>query len=167
MVAAGYHRSLAIPASARDKAMRTIKGVGLAMLACCGLLAGAPARAGSELSCHLNFQLSGWSVFYKTASGSGTVSCNNGQSLHVKLRTKGGGLTFGKTRVENGEGKFSGIYDIHEVLGHYATAEAHAGTDDNASKAQVMTKGNVSLALTGKGKGWNLGVAFGAFIIEQ
>jgi hypothetical protein len=29
-----------------------------------------------------------------------------------------------------------------------------------------MTKGDVSLALTGKGSGWNLGVAFGAFIIE-
>jgi len=30
----------------------------------------------------------------------------------------------------------------------------------------VMTKGNVSLALSGTGKGWDLGVAFGAFIIE-
>ncbi len=32
--------------------------------------------------------------------------------------------------------------------------------------AQVLTKGNVSLALSGKGEGWNLGVAFGAFSIE-
>jgi hypothetical protein len=29
-----------------------------------------------------------------------------------------------------------------------------------------LTKGNVSLALSGKGRGWNIGIAFGAFIIE-
>jgi hypothetical protein len=29
-----------------------------------------------------------------------------------------------------------------------------------------MTKGEVSLALAGKGKGWDIGVAFGKFVIE-
>lgn len=125
----------------------------------------APAHAG-EISCKMTFSLSGWSVFYKTAKGSGTVRCSNGQTMQVKLRTKGGGLTFGKTRIENGIGKFSGVSDIHEVLGHYANAEAHAGAGESAG-AQALTKGNVGLALSGKGEGWNLGVAFGAFIIEQ
>ena len=123
------------------------------------------ARAG-EISCLMTFSLSGWSVCYKTAKGSGTVRCSNGQSMHVKLSAKGGGLTFGKTRIDNGIGKFTGVYDIHEVLGHYANAEAHAGAVKSAG-AQVLTKGNVGLALSGKGEGWNLGVAFGAFIIEQ
>ncbi|UGB37648.1 hypothetical protein [Frateuria soli] len=124
-----------------------------------------PAHAG-EISCKMTFSLSGWSVFYKTAKGSGTVRCSNGQTMQVKLRAKGGGLTFGKTHIENGIGKFSGVYDIHEVLGHYANAEAHAGAGESAG-AQALTKGNVGLALSGKGEGWNLGVAFGAFIIEQ
>jgi hypothetical protein len=113
----------------------------------------------------MSFQLSGWSVFYKTASGSGTVRCSNGQSLHVKLRAKGGGLTFGNTKITDGVGKFSGVSNVRDVLGHYANAEAHAGAEKSAA-AQVLTKGNVSLALSGKGEGWNLGVAFGAFIIE-
>jgi hypothetical protein len=129
-----------------------------------GLLPGA-ARAG-EISCKMSFSLSGWSVFYKTASGTGTVRCSNGQSMHVKLRAKGGGLTFGKTHIDDGVGKFTGVYDIHEVLGHYANAEAHAGAVKSAG-AQALTKGNVGLALSGKGEGWNLGVSFGAFIIEQ
>ena len=128
------------------------------------MLPGA-ARAG-EISCKMTFSLSGWSVFYKTAKGSGTVRCSNGQTMHVKLRAKGGGLTFGKTHIDNGIGKFTGVYDIHEVLGHYANAEVHAGAVKSAG-AQVLTKGNVGLALSGKGEGWNLGVAFGAFIIEQ
>lgn len=144
--------------------MNLIKGTGVLALVCAGLLAATPARA-AELSCKMTFQLAGWSVFYKTASGSGTVRCSNGQSLHVKLRAKGGGLTFGKTRISHGVGKFTGVSNVREVLGHYANAEAHAGAEKSAA-AQVLTKGNVSLALSGKGEGWNLGVAFGAFIIE-
>ena len=35
-----------------------------------------------------------------------------------------------------------------------------------ASKAQVVTKGSISLALTGKGTGRTLGVSFGSFIIS-
>lgn len=145
--------------------MRLAKWTGVLVLACAGCLPAMPARA-ADISCKMNFQLSGWSLFYKTASGSGTVRCSNGQTLHVKLRAKGGGLTFGKTKISHGIGKFSGISNVHEVLGHYANAEAHAGVEDKAAAAQVLTKGNVSLALSGKGEGWNLGVAFGAFIIE-
>ena len=145
--------------------MRMIKWVGLLGLVAAGLMPVTAARA-ADVSCKMTFQLSGWSLFYKTASGSGTVRCSNGQSLHVRLRAKGGGLTFGKTKISNGIGKFSGISNVRDVLGHYANAEAHAGAQRSAD-AQVLTKGNVSLALSGKGEGWNLGVAFGAFIIER
>lgn len=145
--------------------MRMIKWIGLLGLVAAGLMPVTAARA-ADVSCKMTFQLSGWSLFYKTASGSGTVRCSNGQSLHVRLRAKGGGLTFGKTKISNGIGKFSGISNVRDVLGHYANAEAHAGAQRSAD-AQVLTKGNVSLALSGKGEGWNLGVAFGAFIIER
>ncbi|MGB3460358.1 MAG: hypothetical protein WBA33_00160 [Rhodanobacter lindaniclasticus] len=134
------------------------------LLAAASLLPVSAARAG-DISCKMTFQLSGWSVFYKTAKGTGTVRCSNGQSLQVKLRAKGGGLTFGKTKITDGIGKFSGVSNVRDVLGHYAEAVAHAGAEKSAA-AQVLTKGNVSLALSGKGEGWNLGVAFGAFIIE-
>jgi hypothetical protein len=124
----------------------------------------APAHA-AEVDCKLAFNLAGWSVFYKTASGEGVVTCDNGQRLPVTISTKGGGLSFGKSRIEDGTGKFSGIHDIHEVLGTYVTAEAHAGAV-KSSKAQVMTKGEVSLALAGTGKGWDVGFAFGKFVLE-
>lgn len=136
----------------------------VAMLAGAGMLLGQPVHA-REVSCKMRFDLSGWSVFYKTASGSGTVHCSNGQTLHVKLRAKGGGLTFGRTRITDGIGRFTGVSNIRDVRGHYVNVEAHAGAEHSAD-AQVLTKGNVSLALSGKGSGWNLGVAFGAFIIE-
>jgi hypothetical protein len=142
-------------------------GTGMALALALAYGTPLPTHAADALSCKMSFSLSGWSIFYKTAEGNGVVTCSNGQSLPVHLRAKGGGLTVGETHITDGVGTFTNVYAIDEVLGHYATAEAHAGTDEGASKAQVMTKGNVSLALTGKGKGWNLGVAFGAFIIER
>ncbi len=125
----------------------------------------APAGAAGSIDCKLSFDLAGWSVFYKTASGDGTVTCDNGQSLPVHISTKGGGLTFGKSRIDNGTGEFSGVHAIRDVLGTYATAEAHAGAA-KSSKAQVMTKGDVSLALVGTGSGWDVGVVFGKFVLE-
>ncbi|KAF1701250.1 hypothetical protein [Pseudoxanthomonas suwonensis] len=129
-----------------------------------GVLALPQAQAG-EVDCKLRFNLEGWSVFYKTATGTGTITCDNGASRAVKITAKGGGLTFGKSKIENGVGEFSGVNSIADTLGTYATAEVHAGAA-KSSKAQVMTKGEVSLALAGTGKGWDLGVAFGKFVIE-
>ncbi|WP_415208942.1 hypothetical protein [Rudaea sp.] len=117
-----------------------------------------------EITCEMHFSLSGWSAFYKTASGTGLVSCSNGAKMKVDIRTKGGGITFGKSEIKNGYGKFTHLYDIEDVLGSYATAGAHAGAV-NSAEAQAMTKGPVSLAVSGKGKGWDLGFAFGKFTI--
>jgi hypothetical protein len=129
-------------------------------------LSSPAAQASDLIDCEMRFSTSGWSVFYKSASGYGTISCSNGQSMRVKLRAKGGGLTVGKSTIENGVGEFSGVHSITEVLGTYASAEAHAGAVKSA-KGQVMTKGEVSLALSGTGRGWDLGVAFGKFTIRR
>ncbi len=130
------------------------------------LLGGSGASAAADVSCHMTFRLQGWSAFYKTASGSGTIKCSNGQTANVKLDAKGGGLTFGKSTIENGQGEFSGANNLDELLGSYVSAEAHAGAV-KSSKAAVMTKGEVSLALSGTGRGWDLGVAFGKLTISR
>lgn len=139
--------------------------VGLSTLLILCLAATAPAQTDGEISCEMQFTLSGWSIFYKTADGHGTVTCGNGQSMHVKLEARGGGVTFGTTEITDGHATFSGVFDIKNVLGHYGMADAHAGVAEHSAKAQVMTKGNVSIAMVGKGEGWNLGIAFGDFEI--
>ena len=130
------------------------------------ILLASPAYAAKELECTMRFSLAGWSAFYRTASGEGTVRCNNGQTLNVKIETRGGGVTFGKSEIKDGIGRFSEVYDIEQVLGSYASAGAHAGAV-NSAEAQALTKGPVSLALSGKGSGWDLGVAFGKFTISR
>ena len=134
-----------------------------ALLAVAGI--GTSAHAGS-VDCKLKFTMSGWSAFYKRADGTGTITCNNGQSMAVKLSARGGGLSAGKSTIRDGTGEFSGVQTIDDVLGSYASAEAHAGAV-KSSKAQVVTKGEISLALAGTGDGWDLGIAFGKFTIKR
>lgn len=133
-----------------------------------GLMAASTARAGDSgtLECKMTFSLKGWSAFYKTASGTGTITCNNGQSLAVEIDTKGGGITFGKSEIKNGTGKFSAVSKIDDLLGSYAAAEAHAGAVKSSS-ARAMTKGEVSLAISGTGEGVDIGVDFGKFTISK
>jgi hypothetical protein len=134
---------------------------GLVLIACLT----APTVQAAELKCTMTFTMKGWSAFYETASGTGTIHCDNGKSLHVRLAAKGGGLTVGKS-VESGHGEFSGAASIEELLGSYVSAQAHAGAVKSA-QAEVMTKGEVSLALSGKGRGWELGISFGELKIER
>jgi len=141
-----------------------LRSVGVVLLALVLLPSSASAAGG--VNCEMRFTLSSWSVFYKTARGTGTITCNNGQSMAVKLRAKGGGLTVGKSTIDDGRGEFSGVGGINELLGTYVSAEANAGAV-KAVKGQVVTKGEVSLALAGTGRGWDLGVAFGKFIISR
>ncbi len=118
-----------------------------------------------EISCHLTYTMSGWSFIYKTSNGTGTITCNNGESAEVSLRARGGGLSVGKSNIIDGRGKFSEVTSISELYGGYAAAEAHAGATKSAA-AQAMTKGEVSLSLRGTGQGFDLGVAFGSFRIN-
>jgi hypothetical protein len=126
---------------------------------------GAQARDGS-MTCKMQYTLTGWSVIYKHAEGKGTVRCSNGQSMAVKLSAKGGGLTLGKYKVHNGFGEFSGVRNIRDVLGTYASAGADAAAGPGVT-SQAMTKGDVSLALSGTGEGVNLGVAITGFTISR
>lgn len=144
----------------------TIKLFGGAV--CLLLMSMAPFSAQAapgDLSCQMRFNMSGWSVFYKTDSGSGVVTCNNGKSMKVKLTSTGGGLTVGKSSIDDGHGQFSGVRNISDVIGSYAAGTAHAGAI-NSSSATVVTKGEVSLALSGTGHGWDVGVAFSKFTIK-
>lgn len=124
----------------------------------------APASA-QNLTCKLTFSSSSWSIFYKTTSGTGTVTCSNGTSLPVRISAKGGGLTVGKSKITNGFGEFAQVDNIRDVLGSYASAEATAAASKSAI-GQAMTNGKVSLALSGKGEGWDLGVAFSKFTLS-
>jgi hypothetical protein len=126
----------------------------------------AHANAAGKTDCELRFSVTGWSAIYKHAEGSGTVTCADGKSIPVNIEAKGGGLTVGKFKIDNGTGKFTDVHNIHEVLGSYAQGEANAGVIKSGD-VQVLTKGTVSLALAGAGEGVDLGISVGAFTLTE
>lgn len=140
-------------------------------LAACGLLVAAPLLFGStpvaaqDLTCKMNFSTKGWSIGYKTAEGKGVVSCSDGSTMKVKVSSKGGGLTVGKSSIDDGHGDFTGVKTINDVLGSYVAGSSSGGAV-KSGEAIGMTKGEVQLAITGTGRGWDLGVAFSDFTIS-
>jgi hypothetical protein len=126
----------------------------------------APALADGETNCEMKFSMKGWSAFYKTSKGQGTITCDNGETAAVTLKLTGGGITFGKSETKDGIGKFSPVGKLENLLGSYGAAQAEAGAVKSA-QAQALTKGNVSLALSGTGEGWNLGVSGAKFTISR
>lgn len=123
------------------------------------------AHASDELSCKLRFDLSSWSLIYKHVSGKGMVTCNNGQSMRVKLEARGGGLSVGSSRVYDGNGEFTALHSINEVPGTYADVNAHSVF--KSGDAQVLTKGVVSLAIAGVGHGLEMGITVGELTISK
>jgi len=147
--------------------MRNLILIGvLAMLFCFSTVVVAEDKAAATVDCYMKFNLKGWSVFYKTAEGSGRVTCNNGEKANVKIKVTGGGLTFGKMDIRDGNGTFSEVIHINEIFGPYVAAEVHAGAVKSA-QASVYTKGEISLALTGTGRGVNIGIDFGKLVISK
>ncbi len=126
----------------------------------------AAQAASANLDCQLKFSLTGWAAIYKRAEGHGTVTCENGKSIRVNISAKGGGLTVGKSHIDNGTGKFTDVHRIEDVLGTYAQGDASIGAGKSGT-AQVLTKGNVSLALAGAGEGVDIGISFGGFTISR
>ena len=136
-----------------------LAGLGLALL--------LPAPNALALTrCQMDFVLRGWSFVYRYSSGTGSVTCENGESAEVQLTLHAGGLTAGKFDILNGEGAFSEAKDISEVFGTYVVASGHAGAT-KAVSGWAMTKGEISLAISGDGRGWTLGADIGGFTVKR
>ncbi len=128
--------------------------------------AGKSEGAAGLIDCEMTFNIKGWSAFYKTSKGEGTIKCNNGATAKVEIKATGGGITFGKSEILDATGRFTGAKSIDELFGSYVQAEAHAGAGKSAD-AQALTKGEVSLSIAGTGRGVDVGFAFGKFTIKK
>ena len=137
----------------------------LILAAAAAMFLAAPAYA--ELAqCKMTFNMSGWSLAVKHMKGKGKVTCSNGQMANVALEGTGLGFTIGKSDILNGEGTFSEVKDISEIFGTYAQAAAQ-GSATKGGTAQVMTKGEISLAIAGAGRGWEVGVSLGGLTVKK
>lgn len=126
----------------------------------------ASSAAERELECTLKFTSEEWSAVYSSAVGEGTVTCKNGASMPVAIRAKGIGITAGKWKITDGTGKFTHLAKIEDALGSYLSVGGDVGVI-KAGTAHVLTKGKVSLALAGKGEGFDIGIDISEFRISK
>jgi len=136
----------------------------VAMIVFAAVMGPLPAAAQGMTSCTMTYRMNGWSFVYKQYDGVGHISCSNGQRAQVGLSSKSIGFTIGKSEIE-GIGVFSDVRNLNEIYGSYATLGGHAGMTKSVD-GQVLTSGEISLVLSGKGRGVDIGVTLGALIIS-
>ena len=124
----------------------------------------APAVAEQLTSCTMTYKLSGFSLVFKLYDGTGNISCSNGQHAQVSLASRSVGFTIGKSEIE-GTGVFSDVKNLNEIYGSFVALEGHAGATKSVD-GQVLTRGEISLALSGKGRGIDIGVTLGELTIS-
>lgn len=134
-----------------------------ALLLIAGLYADV-AAAQAMTSCTMTYKLSGWSLVYRQYDGIGNISCSNGQRAQVALSSKSIGFSIGKSEIE-GTGVFSDVRNLNEIYGNFVALGGHAGATQSV-EGQVLTRGEISLVLSGKGRGIDLGVTLGALNIS-
>jgi hypothetical protein len=115
--------------------------------------------------CTMKFSLKSWSAFYKSGKGYGTITCNNKQTADVKLRSHGGGITFGKYNIPDGEGEFSAVKDIKDLYGKYGAVGGEAGAV-KSTMGQSLSKDDINLDIKGTGTGGGFGFDFSGFRIS-
>ncbi len=133
------------------------------LIICCFLI--LPVSVSAMARCKMSYDLRGWSFIYREYRGTGHIRCDNGQEAYVSIISRSGGFTLGKSEIINGVGVISEVKDIREVFGTYVFIDSHAGAIKSI-EGRVMTKGEISLALTGTGRGFDLGFTLGAFTIR-
>jgi hypothetical protein len=122
------------------------------------------ANAEASVACTMTYKMSGFSLALKIYDGQGNISCNNGQHAQVDLSSRSIGFTIGKSEIE-GTGVFSDVKNLNEIYGSFLALEGHAGATKSVD-GQVLTRGEISLYLSGKGRGIDIGVTLGELTIS-
>lgn len=142
-----------------------IGALGLVLLVALPALA-EEEMAESKIKCEMEFSMKGWAAIYRTASGSGTITCSNGEKIEVVLESRGFGLAAGEAEVSDARGVFSPVAKTEELLGTYIGRSAVAAAG-KADAAGAFTKGDVSLAVYGEGKGKGLAAGGAKITIKR
>lgn len=115
-------------------------------------------------TCSMTYKLEGFSLAYKQYDGSGEISCRNGEKAKVLLSSKSIGFTIGYSSIE-GEGYFTDVKYLSEIYGDYISLGNHFGFKNSIDR-QVLTRGEISLVLIGKGQGFDIGFTIGDLSIK-
>jgi len=141
-----------------------MRNIFLGLLVCAPLLTPFSLSA-AESTCRIKYNLSGWSFLYQRYTGTGVITCDNGQVANVSLSLHGAGLTAGIIDIKDAKGKFTGVNDIQELYGTHFTVGVNAGFA-RAGSARALFKGYIASGAAGKGGGYTLSGTFAGLTIK-
>lgn len=119
---------------------------------------------GKLVACSMKYKLEGFSLAYKQYDGTGEITCRNGQKAQVRLSSKSIGFTIGYSAIE-GDAYFTDVKYISELFGDYVSLGNHFGFRNSVDR-QILTRGEISLVMIGKGKGFDIGFTIGDLSIK-
>lgn len=117
-------------------------------------------------NCTMQYDMKGWSAFYKTYKGTGVVKCPSGKTAKVNLSLQGGGFTFGASEIKGGTAKLMGIETLEDIYGGAFALGGHAGFGKSI-EGRWVPRGARTVTLSGKGSGYDLGWSMGSFKISR
>ena len=128
-----------------------------AVLMLAGFSACGAARA-DGVDCELGFALSNWLEKSQRGSGVGTLHCSDSETMQVRIKVKGSGITAETRGIYSGHARFSRVRRIHDALGTYVSGGSPSAELEHAH-AQALSKDHGTLTLFGR-EGWDLGITF-------
>lgn len=149
----------------RDNLMKHTASMLIAAVAC--IMASPIFRAAEgHLDCTLRFTARQWSPLRGAVTGTGMLMCTDGSAVPVIVDASGPGITAERWNITDGWGVFDHVTRMEDALGRYTAIEGDIGVSA-AGTVQTLTKGKLSLGLSGKGKGFVAGIAIRNFSISR
>ncbi|MDO8527883.1 MAG: hypothetical protein Q7T03_09380 [Deltaproteobacteria bacterium] len=125
----------------------------------------SPAFAEPSTQCTLKFDMTTRPMFFTRGKGTGTITCDSGETANIIVRAYGGWVTLFQKKGIDGNGTFSKVEDISKLYGSYTDSQTTAGHSGALVKTPIVWKRNISLQFSGTPKGWNPGASMGEFRI--
>ena len=117
----------------------------------------APAAAGDNpsisqtapLECKITFKIKVHAELLETGKGTGTITCDGGQTVPVIVTSAGSWIAVHKSRWIEGEGAFSKVDDLKKLFGGYTPTRIDQ-IQQGPSPPNVMWHKDISLTFGGK-----------------
>lgn len=106
------------------------------------------AAAQSLLECKITFKIKIHAELQETGKGTGAITCDNGETTPVVIKTAGSWIAVHKSRWVEGEGTFSKVDDLQKLFGGYTPTRIDR-IQEGPSPPNVVWHKDISLTFGG------------------
>lgn len=98
--------------------------------------------------CKITFKIKIHAELQETGKGTGTITCDNGETTPVVIKTAGSWIAVHKSRWVEGEGTFSKVDELQKLFGAYTPTRIDR-IQEGPSPPNVVWHKDISLTFSG------------------